>query len=209
MGVSDATQDLRPHLAFMAYDLENGDPVGAIVCKQDSHRGGAERGYIAMLVVGSSWRKRGIARHLVKLSIDAMIANGADEVTLETEFDNIAALALYSALGFLREKRLFRFYMNGKDAFRLVRPLRPVGGTAVPIFGAGTNSSQEREASWDGEWRDGGYVCGPLSPILAQGTREFDDPTASGSQEQEAPVEPAYPPITTGPTPAPLALLYA
>ncbi|KAG8682011.1 N-alpha-acetyltransferase mak3, partial [Ceratobasidium sp. 394] len=102
---------------LLAYDPETGDPVGAIVCKQDSHRGRAERGYIAMLVVGSSWRKRGIARHLVKLSIDAMIANGADEVTLETEFDNTAALALYSALGFLREKRLFRFYMNGKDAF--------------------------------------------------------------------------------------------
>ncbi|KAG8682021.1 N-alpha-acetyltransferase mak3, partial [Ceratobasidium sp. 394] len=94
-------------LIFWAYDPATGDPVGAIVCKQDSHRGKAERGYIAMLVVGSSWRKRGIARHLVKLSIDAMIANGADEVTLETEFDNTAALALYSALGFLREKRLF------------------------------------------------------------------------------------------------------
>ncbi|KAG9084436.1 N-alpha-acetyltransferase mak3 [Ceratobasidium sp. UAMH 11750] len=155
-----------PHLAFMAYDPATGDPVGAIVCKQDSHRGKAERGYIAMLVVGSSWRKRGIARHLVKLSIDAMIANGADEVTLETEFDNTAALALYSALGFLREKRLFRFYMNGKDAFRLVRPLRPIGGGTISSADAtetGTSSGQAREG-WDGEWRSGAYVFAPLSP---------------------------------------------
>ncbi|KAG8681318.1 N-alpha-acetyltransferase mak3 [Ceratobasidium sp. 423] len=146
-----------PHLAFMAHDPESGEPVGTIVCKQDSHRGKAERGYIAMLVVGSAWRKRGIARHLVELSIDAMTANGADEVALETEFDNTAALALYSALGFLREKRLFRFYMNGKDAFRLIKPLQPVNQTAVNATGQG-------EELWDGEWRETGYVFAPLSP---------------------------------------------
>jgi hypothetical protein len=28
--------------------------------------------------------------------------------------------SLYESLGFIREKRLFRFYLNGKDAFRLV-----------------------------------------------------------------------------------------
>lgn len=39
---------------------------------------------------------------------------------METEYDNTAALSLYESLGFIREKRLFRFYMNGKDAFRLV-----------------------------------------------------------------------------------------
>lgn len=38
---------------------------------------------------------------------------------LETEYDNHAALSLYESLGFIREKRLYRFYLNGKDAFRL------------------------------------------------------------------------------------------
>ncbi|KAB5590422.1 hypothetical protein CTheo_6139 [Ceratobasidium theobromae] len=145
-----------PHLAFTAHDSATGEHVGAIVCKQDTHRGKAERGYIAMLVVGSNWRKRGIARHLVELSIDAMKANGADEVALETEFDNTPALALYSALGFLREKRLFRFYMNGKDAFRLVKPLRCVGQSTVNL--------DEVKETWDGEWRGTGYVFAPLSP---------------------------------------------
>ncbi|KAJ1305595.1 hypothetical protein OPQ81_000592 [Rhizoctonia solani] len=146
-----------PHLAFMAHHSESGEPIGAIVCKQDSHRGKAERGYIAMLVVGSAWRKQGIARRLVELSIDAMIANGADEVALETEFDNSAALALYSALGFLREKRLFRFYMNGKDAFRLIKPLQRADSTAP-------NATEQRAEGWDGEWRETGYVFAPLSP---------------------------------------------
>lgn len=41
-------------------------------------------------------------------------------MVLETEFDNASALALYEALGFVREKRLHRFYSNGKDAFRLI-----------------------------------------------------------------------------------------
>jgi len=42
-----------------------------------------------------------------------------DEVVLETEADNAAALAFYSKMGFVREKRLQRFYLNGKDAYRL------------------------------------------------------------------------------------------
>lgn len=42
------------------------------------------------------------------------------QIVLETEFDNYAALSLYESLGFIREKRLYRFYLNGKDAFRLV-----------------------------------------------------------------------------------------
>lgn len=41
-------------------------------------------------------------------------------MVLETEYDNFAALSLYESLGFIREKRLYRFYLNGKDAFRLV-----------------------------------------------------------------------------------------
>lgn len=45
---------------------------------------------------------------------------------LETEFDNSAAIALYESLGFIREKRLFRFYLNGKDAFRLVLVVTPL-----------------------------------------------------------------------------------
>lgn len=47
------------------------------------------------------------------------------QVILETEFDNTAALSLYESLGFMREKRLFRFYLNGKDAFRLVFVVPP------------------------------------------------------------------------------------
>jgi len=41
------------------------------------------------------------------------------EVVLETEITNSAALRLYEKLGFVRDKRLFRYYLNGVDALRL------------------------------------------------------------------------------------------
>ncbi|KAI6038846.1 acyl-CoA N-acyltransferase [Pisolithus marmoratus] len=97
-------------------------PIGVIVCKQSMHKHVANRGYIAMLSVNKNWRKRGVASTLVQRSIEVMKQHG---VVLETEYDNVAALALYESLGFIREKRLYRFYLNGKDAFRLVLPIPP------------------------------------------------------------------------------------
>ncbi|KAF9447483.1 acyl-CoA N-acyltransferase [Macrolepiota fuliginosa MF-IS2] len=116
-----------PHLSFLAYpsDPLNSDPIGVIVCKQSTHRNRSNRGYIAMLSVDKNWRKRGIASALVRNSIEAMKEDGVEEIVLETEFDNYAALSLYESLGFIREKRLYRFYLNGKDAFRLVRAMPP------------------------------------------------------------------------------------
>ncbi|KAJ7223058.1 acyl-CoA N-acyltransferase [Mycena pura] len=116
-----------PHLSFLAYpsDPTNSVPIGVIVCKQSMHREASNRGYIAMLSVRKDWRKRGIASALVKNSLDAMKEDGVDEVVLETEYDNSAALSLYESLGFIREKRLYRFYLNGKDAFRLVLSIPP------------------------------------------------------------------------------------
>ncbi|KAJ7353558.1 acyl-CoA N-acyltransferase [Mycena albidolilacea] len=116
-----------PHLSFLAYpsDPTTSTPIGVIVCKQSIHRESANRGYIAMLSVSKDWRKRGIASALVKNSLDAMKEDGVEEIVLETEYDNSAALSLYESLGFIREKRLYRFYLNGKDAFRLVLTVPP------------------------------------------------------------------------------------
>ncbi|RXW18643.1 hypothetical protein EST38_g7204 [Candolleomyces aberdarensis] len=115
-----------PHLSFLAYpDSTSNEPIGAIVCKQSAHKSISNRGYIAMLSVDKRWRKRGIASSLVRHSIEAMKLGGVDEIMLETEYDNHAALSLYESLGFIREKRLYRFYLNGKDAFRLILVIPP------------------------------------------------------------------------------------
>lgn len=73
-----------------------------------------------MLAISSEYRGQGIATMLVRMAIDRMIANGADEIVLETEEENIAAMKLYEGLGFIRSKKLHRYYLNGNEAYRLV-----------------------------------------------------------------------------------------
>jgi len=111
-----------PQLCFLA--MAGQECVGAIVCKLDLHKKVSRRGYIAMLAVDQGFRKRKIGSTLVKKAIEAMILDDADEVVLETEITNKPALKLYEALGFVRDKRLFRYYLNGVDASRLKLWLR-------------------------------------------------------------------------------------
>lgn len=96
-----------------------------------------------MLATQEEYRGCGIATVLVKKAVDAMIAKDADEVppsplawlfgrlanlyqiALETEVDNLPSLRIYENLGFLRTKRLHRYYLNGNTAFRLILYLKP------------------------------------------------------------------------------------
>jgi len=105
-----------PQLCFLA--MCEGKCVGVIVSKLDHHRG-VYRGYIAMLAVATEFRKRKIGSSLVVKSIEEMKKQRCEEVVLETEITNSGALALYHQLGFIKDKRLNRYYMNGVDAFRL------------------------------------------------------------------------------------------
>ncbi|XP_030642381.1 N-alpha-acetyltransferase 30 [Chanos chanos] len=111
-----------PQLCFLA--MVDNDCVGAIVCKLDMHKKMFRRGYIAMLAVDSKFRRKGIGTNLVKKAIYAMVDGDCDEVVLETEITNKSALKLYENLGFVRDKRLFRYYLNGVDALRLKLWLR-------------------------------------------------------------------------------------
>lgn len=106
-----------PRLCFLA--LHEDRCVGAIVCKLDIHRQNVRRGYIAMLAVDKDYRKLKIGTTLVQKAIQAMLEDDADEVVLETEITNRPALRLYENLGFVRDKRLFHYYLNGVDALRL------------------------------------------------------------------------------------------
>ncbi|KAK6341085.1 N-alpha-acetyltransferase mak3 [Orbilia brochopaga] len=116
-------------LCYLALDCDK--LIGVVICKLEKHREhGANRGYIAMLVVKEEYRGRGLATKLVKMAIDAMIARDADEVVLETEVTNTSAIKLYEHLGFLRSKRLHRYYLNGNSAFRLVLYLKTTNNVA-------------------------------------------------------------------------------
>ncbi|GAA5978915.1 hypothetical protein JCM10908_002737 [Rhodotorula pacifica] len=160
-----------PHLCFFAYAGET--PIGVIVCKQEPHTKSSKslpvpdrpderrplmRGYLAMLSTRKEYRGRGVATHLLRLSLSVMLRpppsflatlppdhpshQPVDEIVLETEADNTAALAFYAKMGFVREKRLHRFYLNGKDAYRLRLDL-----TICAPGGVGANANPVTEPS--------------------------------------------------------------
>ncbi|CAF1403985.1 unnamed protein product [Rotaria sordida] len=108
-----------PDLCFLCSNRKTNELIGAIVSKLDLHKKVLRRGYIAMLAINEEYRRKKIASKLVLMSIREMIKRGCDEIVLEAEVTNDAALNLYENLGFLREKRLYRYYLNGVDAYRL------------------------------------------------------------------------------------------
>ncbi|KAJ0351721.1 hypothetical protein COL26b_003926 [Colletotrichum chrysophilum] len=118
----------------MALNPVDSSLIGVIVCKLElhsSHSPPTRRGYIAMLAVASPFRGKGIATALVKRAIDAMAERNADEIVLETEETNTQAMRLYERLGFLRSKKLHRYYLNGNSAYRLVLLLKSIDPDAV------------------------------------------------------------------------------
>ena len=110
-----------PFLCHLAVLDATGEYFGCIIGKMERHRGdqGRMRGYIGMLTVVEKHRKKSIGSGLVKSCIREMIRRGCEEICLETEVTNRGALKLYERLGFIRDKRLRRYYLNGNDAYRL------------------------------------------------------------------------------------------
>ena len=115
---------------YQALDDRN-ELAGVVISKMEPHRGGPLRGYIAMLATKHNYRGQGIATSLVRMALDAMIARDADEVALETEETNSSAMKLYERLGFLRSKKLHRYYLNGNSAYRLVLRLKEEAGAVL------------------------------------------------------------------------------
>jgi peptide alpha-N-acetyltransferase len=111
----------NPELSILI--RENGKLIGVIVGKLQMHTGhygqNTSRGYIAMLAVDRSQRGNGLGSKLVIELINRLQSMDADEVVLETEITNKAALKLYERLGFIRDKKLPQYYMNRVDAYRL------------------------------------------------------------------------------------------
>ena len=86
-----------------------------------------KKGYIAMLAVDPAYRKRGIGRKIVQLLIDVLINEyQANEVVLETEVTNKAALGLYESLGFIRTKMYSNYYLNNNSAYKLKYFIRDI-----------------------------------------------------------------------------------
>lgn len=55
----------------------------------------------------------------MRRAVEVMKEHRCEEAVLETELTNLGALRLYKNLGFIKDKLLARYYMNGGDAWRL------------------------------------------------------------------------------------------
>ena len=108
-----------PYLCHIAVTEGTQEYFGCIIGKMDLHKNGRMRGYIGMLTVKKEYRHVGVGSRLVKKCIGEMLRRGCEEIVLEAEVTNIGALKLYQNLGFIRDKRLRSYYLNGNDAYRL------------------------------------------------------------------------------------------
>jgi len=130
-----------------AQEASNNDATNSYNCQSASktnlQSSRTQSGYIAMLAVQKSHRHLGIGTHLVKRVLlrmkNSTVSSSSSStteaknssttrslsniittsVTLETEVSNVGAQRLYERLGFLREEKLVRYYLNWGDAYRL------------------------------------------------------------------------------------------
>jgi len=59
-----------------------------------------------------------------EVRVHTFIKLTAEKICLETETTNQAAMSLYENMGFIRYKRLHRYYLNAGDAFRFILPIK-------------------------------------------------------------------------------------
>jgi peptide alpha-N-acetyltransferase len=98
-------------------------PPETVVPESNNHElsinNSIQTGYIGMLAVRDSHRRKGIGKSLVRQVLKRMKDRGCSSATLETEVSNVTAQKLYQNFGFIREELLVRYYLNNGDAYRL------------------------------------------------------------------------------------------
>ena len=117
--------DLFPDCTILCYDknkkTENNELFicGAVV-GNINRKPNKIQGYIAMLAVENEYRKKGLGKKMVELLIDIFKKSyKVNEISIETEVDNYAALGLYESFGFVRTKMYINYYFNANNAYKL------------------------------------------------------------------------------------------
>ena len=107
-----------PDLCITCFDKNN--YVGSIIGSVEKTSKEKYKGYIAMIAIKEEYRGKKIAKRIVNLFIERIrVYYKLSEIYLETEVDNVSALALYESIGFIRVRLNTNYYLNGKSAFRL------------------------------------------------------------------------------------------
>jgi ribosomal-protein-alanine N-acetyltransferase len=110
-----------------------GAAVHGFACATLLRDGQENRAELDTLAVMPGARRKGIGAALVSAVLAWAAAEGARRLSLEVRASNVAALGLYSRLGFCPEGRRPRYYADPQeDAMLLGRPVPP-GSSAKPI----------------------------------------------------------------------------
>jgi ribosomal protein S18 acetylase RimI-like enzyme len=111
------SREFQPHLWKVAWD---GDEVVGMVLNYidyaENERFGRKRGYTEDICVRRPWRRRGIARALIALSLKEHREQGMDEAALGVDTQNLSgALTLYQNLGYneIRKSITYRKKIEG------------------------------------------------------------------------------------------------
>ena len=117
--------DLFPDCTIICYDKNKKNEknelyiCGAVV-GNINRKPNKIQGYIAMLAVEEDYRKKGLGKKMVELLIDTFKKTyKVNEISIETEVDNYAALGLYESFGFVRTKMYINYYFNANNAYKL------------------------------------------------------------------------------------------
>ncbi|KAM0678753.1 N-alpha-acetyltransferase 30 [Binucleata daphniae] len=89
--------------------------VGAIFAKIEENG----FGYIGLFAVDQNYRQKGIGTKLITACLQSFLVNNISIIVLETESNNTAAIHLYEKIGFIKTDYYDRYYLDGKDAYRL------------------------------------------------------------------------------------------
>ncbi|NPB01200.1 MAG: GNAT family N-acetyltransferase [Crenarchaeota archaeon] len=79
------------------------------------------RGHVMYLAVKSNYRRRGIGKALLCVSLIHFFHQlDLSEVFLEVQTENIPAIKLYESLGFRIVRRIPRYYVDGSDCYVMI-----------------------------------------------------------------------------------------
>ncbi|MFX0151138.1 MAG: ribosomal protein S18-alanine N-acetyltransferase [Candidatus Hodarchaeota archaeon] len=112
--------------AFLVCEL-NGKVIGYTMARIETglshfsifHR--AKKGHTVSIAIIPEYRRKGIAKRLLKESINAMIEQGANELFLEVRVSNEAAVNLYQSLGYKILKEIRHYYRDFEGAYLMAQ----------------------------------------------------------------------------------------
>jgi len=116
----------RSHPDLFLVAESGGVVVGYIMCRIERPFWGVgkPKGHVISIAVVPEHRRKGIATALMREALARMAKNyGAGECYLEVRVSNEPAISLYEKMGFTKRSIIRHYYLDGEDAYLMVKPL--------------------------------------------------------------------------------------